>query len=180
MKEYLRLKNKCVKFFRPVRGWQIKTAALFRDIMKTPKRKASDACSKYIRLRDAVEYCERMKIDLSQFSSVEDLPVKCCTCPKIKTWKQMQGGHYFGRGLAGGSGAYFDERNINTQCGQCNSFRGGNIQAYREFMLQKYGQGVIDELEILHRGGRTYVDGELAAIEQLYKEMYEQLIETVI
>jgi len=146
----------------------------------TTKQKAWQWCSKYIRLRDALDYCKRTKTDISQFSSIGNLPVNCCTCNKvISSWKYADAGHYFGRGLGGGSGAYFDERNINAQCKRCNGFKGGNIQVYDEFMLQRWGQGVIDELFILHHGGRKYQNGELIAMGQLYKDLYEELLKSI-
>jgi len=140
----------------------------------TEKKKAWDWASKYIRLRDALDFCKRMRIDISEMQ-LKDIPVRCCTCPKILPWFRMDAGHYYGRGVGGGSGAYFDERNINTQCKVCNGFRGGRPDIYKEFMLYKWGQEVIDELEILHLAGRQYQDGELIAIGQLYKEMFEKL-----
>lgn len=88
----------------------------------------------------------------------------------------MDAGHYFGRGLGGKSGAYFDERNLNTQCKPCNAFKGGNKELYDKFMLQRYGQEVIDELEILHHATKKYQNGELHALGQLYKQMYEELV----
>lgn len=147
--------------------------------MSKPKEKAWEWCSRYIRLRDALDYCKRMGIDISQFSRPEDIIVKCCTCPKRRSWIDMQAGHYFGRGLAGGSGTFFDERNIHTQCGQCNGFKQGNNQVYTEFMLNKYGQQVIDELEIKHRGGSKYSHIQLKALAQFYKEKYEELLASV-
>lgn len=142
----------------------------------TLKKRASDQCSRYIRLRDALDYCKRVGINPRQFSKWMDLPIKCCTCGDIITIREAQAGHYFSRGMGGGSGAYFDERNINTQCCVCNSFEGGNIQIYTEFMLQRWGQDVIDELQILHKGGRRYGNGKLEAIRIMYKEMFNELL----
>lgn len=139
------------------------------------KKKAWDWCSKYVRLRDALAFCERREIDLVQFHRVEDLPVACCTCGAIRTFRQVDAGHYFGRGLGGGSGAYFDERNLNTQCKTCNGFHQGNFDSYTAFMQTKYGQEVIDELHILHIGGRSYRNGEIEAIALMYKGMFEEL-----
>lgn len=139
---------------------------------KTPKSKAWDACSKYIRLRDAIEYCKKYKIDLPP----EEMVVKCCTCGKVRTWKYMQAGHYKSRGSGGSSGIYFDERGINTQCGQCNAFKQGAPKEYKEFMLEKYGEEVIEELERKHQiplqGGVLFYK----ATEEMYKQKYQQLL----
>jgi len=140
----------------------------------TDKKKAWDECSRYCRLRDALDYCKLMRIDTSQFNRIEDYPVKCCTCHKIKAWIYMQSGHFISRGIGGSSGVYFDERNINTQCPRCNAFRQGRPEVYYEFMLAKYGQAVIDALKILDK--QTH-KASYIIIGMAYKEMYEELTE---
>ena len=63
----------------------------------------------------------------------------------------MDAGHFISRGSGGMSGVYFDERNIHTQCKPCNGFHQGNAQKYGDYMLQKYGQEVIDILRTLDK-----------------------------
>lgn len=89
----------------------------------------------------------------------------------------MQAGHFIGRGIGGGSGVYFDERNINTQCNSCNAFRQGNGAAYTEFMRDKYGQEVIDQLRWLDNNN-SY-KGKLIGLELYYKQRYEELSRSV-
>jgi len=139
---------------------------------KTPKQKAWDWCSKYIRLRDALAYCGEKGIDPTQFARIEDLPVKCCTCDKVRQWIDMDAGHFIGRGLGGRSGVYFDERNIHAQSKDCNALEQGNL-AYLDFMLDKYGQKVIDELRWLDKN-QSY-KYKITAIGEMYKRMYEEL-----
>ena len=138
---------------------------------KTEKQKAWKWCSKYIRLRDATEFSRK-------YLPPDEDPVcgECCSCGKIVHWKYADAGHYFGRGMGGGSGVYFDERNIHLQCKQCNAgFKGDVAQAYTDFMLKKYGQKVIDELRLKHHVPLRQRDGEFRAIGQYYKERYEEL-----
>ena len=141
------------------------------------KKEAWGWCSRYIRLRDALAYCNLMSIDISQFSRVEDLPVKCCTCNDVKSWIRFDAGHFFSRGRGGMSGVYFDERNINTQCKSCNGFNQGNAQVYREFILRKYGQEVIDELEFLHKNG-SY-KGKIIGMGLYYEREFKRLVESI-
>ena len=116
--------------------------------MSKAKKKAWDECSRYIRLRDALEYCKEVGIDISQFSRVEDIVARCCTCGVVKSWIRGDAGHFIGRGLGGGSGVYFDERNIHFQCKPCNGFRGAKPLEYQECMVDKYGEHTIDVLRI--------------------------------
>ena len=75
-----------------------------------------------------------------------DRAFTCCSCNQMKPVKLMHAGHYFS---AGHNGAIeFDERNVNGQCSHCNTFEHGNLIGYQKFMLKKYGQSIIDELEI--------------------------------
>ncbi len=143
---------------------------------KTPKEKAWDAMSRYVRLRDAIDFCEERGIDLSQFNRPEDIIGQCCTCDKVLPWIRMQAGHWKPRGLGGGSGAYFDERNVNLQCCTCNGFEGGKQKEHEEYIVQKHGEKVRDEIELKHRMGIDMRDMAMIAMEKMYKEKYQQLL----
>jgi len=140
------------------------------------KKKANTWCSKYIRLRDALSYCKEYGIDTGQFIRPEDIIGRCCTCGTVKSWLRMDAGHFKGRGLGGGSGTYFDERNIHLQCKQCNAFRGGAPKEYLEFMLGKYGQEIVDEIELKHHTPLDSSDLAMLAMAQYYKEKYNELL----
>lgn len=146
---------------------------------KTAKQKAWEWCSRYIRLRDSIEYCTKTSIDIGQFVRVEDIVGQCCTCNIVKSWIKMDAGHWQDRGMGGSSGIYFDERNIHLQCKPCN---GGLYQgrekrsvheSYLDFMLQKYGPEIVDILKWLHKN-QSY-KGKIEAIGEMYKQMYEGL-----
>ncbi len=147
--------------------------------MPSPKKKASDACSRYIRLRDALKYCDKMSIDISQFSRPEDLPVKCCTCGIVKSWIYMDAGHFISRGSGGSSGVYFDERNIHAQSKDCNAWKQGSPDEYREFIIEEYGQEVLDELNLKHRIPIDLGSFAMIAIERYYKERYKELVDSI-
>ena len=134
---------------------------------KTAKKIAWEWCSKYIRLRDAIEY-HRLHPD-APFGYV-----KCCTCSRIVIYnKNCDAGHFIPKSRGGLSGVYFDERNIHAQCKDCNGFHQGRQAEYKEFMLEKYGQRVVDELEFLDRNNSYRY--RIIGIGLLYKELYEAL-----
>lgn len=145
----------------------------------TPKSKASAAFSRYIRLRDALEYCQEHGIDTGQFARPEDILGMCCTCGTVKAWLRMDTGHFKGRGMGGGSGTYFDERNVHLQCKRCNGFEGGRVQDYEKFIIEKYGQGVLDELNIKHRVPGRMGTMEFQILEQYYKDEYRKLLKGI-
>ncbi len=143
----------------------------------TPKAKAWKWCSRYCRLRDAIEYCKEHGIDTATFSRVEDLPVKCCTCKIVKAWIYMDAGHYISRSSGGLSGVYFDERNIHAQSKDCNKWKQGAAQEYREFIIKKYGEDMPDELLRKHYILPDMKNLAMRAMEEFYKEKYRELVE---
>ncbi len=147
--------------------------------MPKQKKKASTAMSRYIRLRDSISYCKKRGIDIGQFTRPEDIIGECCTCGAVKSWIRMDAGHFKSRGSGGGSGVYFDERNVALQCKQCNGFGGGRPKEFEEHIRNKYGQDVLDEIERKHH--IPFIGGDLAmkAMEIYYKDKYKELIKGI-
>jgi len=69
----------------------------------------------------------------------------CVTCGLTKHWKEQQAGHFIPR--AQGNALYFEARNIHPQCYRCNINLGGNGAEYYPYMVERYGQGMIDILK---------------------------------
>lgn len=131
------------------------------------KKTAWQWCSKYIKLRDTIE----------DFPKSKDLgTVLCRTCQKwlLRISQESQAGHFIGRGLGGGSGVKWDERNIHTQCYQCNRFQQGAPATYLKFMLGKYGQKVVDELYLRHKVHK-YTRLEIEGLGLYYKAEYQRM-----
>jgi hypothetical protein len=135
--------------------------------------------AKYIKLRDAISD----KLDSPTFRLV-----KCRTCSKILARyefdpikgkevgnRDCQGGHYLGRGSGGSSGVYFDERNVWTQCAQCNRFRQGAPEEMELHIRKVCGDDVIEELKLKHKV-ESYSQEEIIALGIYYKEMYQSLL----
>lgn len=106
------------------------------------KEKLWKLFSEYIRRRDAA------------FNDY----VKCVSCPVMRPWKQMHAGHFI---PGHHPSVVYDERNSHAQCYSCNIEKKGNWVNYYQFMRNKYGQEVIDELiekdkEMLQRKSEDY------------------------
>ena len=133
----------------------------------TAKKKAWTWCSKYIRLRDAIEHQKNNPEE--PFGNV-----KCCTCGRVTIWnKNTDAGHFISKSSRGGSGVYFDERNIHAQCKDCNGFNQGKPHEYEFFMVDKYGQDVVDMLRYLDKN-QSY-QGKIVQIGLMYQEMFNEL-----
>jgi hypothetical protein len=75
--------------------------------------------------------------------------VQCVTCPQSKPYREIHAGHFLPKKK--GSAVYFDLRNIHPQCVSCNVWQRGNIHAYYDYMLMRYGEEVIADLKYLAR-----------------------------
>lgn len=112
------------------------------------KKKAWEVFSKHIRQLD---------IDFQGYGV-------CVTCGVRKLWQELQAGHFIqGRHNM----VLYDSRNVHSQCMRCNVFLHGNLIKYYEFMLQTYGQEVIDDLKKLDRQNKKFTREEL---EEIIKE----------
>jgi len=99
---------------------------------KKLKKKVLKNFSKYIRLRDCLNTTGTLGMG------------RCCTCGNVFPFIKLQAGHFLpGRR----NSVLFDERNCHAQCIGCNTFGRGKPIEYREFMKEKYGEKVIEELE---------------------------------
>ena len=97
--------------------------------LKTAKKKAWEACSKYIRLKYS-----------------RDGKCTCVTCGVTRPIKEMQAGHAMGGRT---SGILFEEKLIHPQCKHCNIFLGGNYGEYALFMIDTYGRKEFERLRAL-------------------------------
>jgi hypothetical protein len=84
--------------------------------------------SKYTRLKD----------------SLDGIHAKCISCGVVKHIKELDNGHFKKR-----TKKYlkFDERNTHAQCTYCNKFLGGNESSYAVALEEKYGFGILQDLE---------------------------------
>lgn len=99
--------------------------------------------------------------------------VECVTCGRIKNYKEMQAGHF----IPGRHGTVlFDERNVHPQCYTCNVVLGGNGPKYYKYMLKRYGQKVIDELENEDRINKQFEFYELETLYHFYRHKLNELL----
>ena len=120
-----------------------------KNSVKSWKKKCWDLFSQIIRLRD----CNG------------GVYGNCVTCGAKKHFNELNAGHFIPNRHPS---IIFDIRNCHVQCVQCNVFLKSNPVPYYKFMLHKYGQEVIDELDRLDHEVKQFKTFEL-------KELYEKL-----
>lgn len=132
---------------------------------KTPRKKAWEAFSKYIRLRDA----------LATTGTPDNLI--CVTCEKA--WRTTgrycaQAGHFIsGRN----NSILLDEKFVNGQCPVCNKHLRGNFVRYEMEMLRRYGEEAVDEVKQRSLEIKQMKKYQWEEAEQKYKDKYKKLLE---
>jgi hypothetical protein len=101
-------------------------------------RKKTPAQLKKILWKLFSEYIRRSSVPEGQVLG------QCFTCGVRKQWKMLHGGHYIR--ASAGLATYFDEQNVHAQCYACNIWRDGNSDEYALRLQQKYGEGILQEL----------------------------------
>jgi hypothetical protein len=90
--------------------------------------------------------------------------IRCISCGKPMSWRHSDAGHYYSRTF---SGIKYHEKNVNAQCKQCN-FRQGNAQGYKKGLVAKYGEDVLDHLDLVKHNKSKYTRFELQALTDFY------------
>lgn len=99
-------------------------------------RKLDTVFSKYIRLRNTGPLNEGV----------------CISSGRFITYENSDAGHFISRRKMT---IRWDERNVNAQSRFDNRFNEGNRLGYIEGIKKKYGEGIVEELEILSRIGKA-------------------------
>jgi 5-methylcytosine-specific restriction endonuclease McrA len=93
---------------------------------------------------------------------------KCISCGELKHVSKMHAGHFHSAGH--NEATRWVEENVNGQCERCNTFLHGNLLGYREGMLKKYGQRILDRLEIQRHNRSKMMRFEVTILIQEYKK----------
>ena len=133
----------------------------------TPLKKADDAFSWYIRLRDS-------------HNNFGVIMGACCTCDdqiQVAYWDDMgelkhnklaQCGHFISRAKYN---VRFDERNSDLQCWKCNCPKKGMQYEHSLYVDRKLGPGTALVLREEAKQQRLYKKFELLEIEEKYKKL---------
>lgn len=111
------------------------------------EKKADDLFSEFIRRRDANEWGF----------------VKCCTCPQLDHWKEMDCGHFMSRI---NKSTRWEELNCGPQCRICNRIKDGMDLVFAGYLNWRHGTGTAEAMKIQSR-----------QIRRMGKVDYQELIE---
>ena len=109
------------------------------------------------------------------FIRLRDIDKGCISCGRrySRICGAWQAGHFYNSASCHAS-FDFDESNVNGQCAGCN-LNEGNKQGYRKGLVKRFGEGILDLLEIKKAASRRAHWGifEYQAMIKLYKEKVE-------
>jgi hypothetical protein len=74
--------------------------------------------------------------------------------------------------------SYFFEKNIHAQCRSCNFYKDGARDLYALKLIEKYGDGIIQELHKINDDKRVWTVKEVLEIGEQYKVKLEKILET--
>lgn len=83
----------------------------------------------------------------------------CISCGRYGPYKEFDAGHFIHAGHGGKQNPVsYDPRNVHAQCSHCNRQPGAKHRhpgtttiRYTRYMVNRYGDGVIDQLEAIKR-----------------------------
>lgn len=97
----------------------------------------------------------------------------CISCGRRKPYEGLQAGHYIPVGNSG-LDLWFDEKNVNGECPQCNAWNDDHLKPMRINLIIKYGRLAVENLE-----KRQFVTTPTFWPEQVYvdkiKHYYKQI-----
>lgn len=113
---------------------------------------------------------KKLKVIFHKFIRLRDKNLPCISCGKGRA---EQAGHYWKAG--NNPSIEFDEQNTSGQCVRCNIFLEGNRQGYREGLIKRYGEGVLQVLDIKRSLKTRWNIFEYEAMIRMYSEKIKEL-----
>ena len=126
--------------------------------MKKHEKEAKESFSRLVRLKGCLKTTGNPHYGI------------CFTCGTVMPLESIQCGHF----ISGRSNAlFFEETNSHIQCNVCNTFKGGNLEVYREKMIDKYGLQEIERLESLRHTVQRISSSEYEEMRAKFKQEFK-------
>lgn len=100
--------------------------------------------------------------------------VSCCSCGKVVYWRDVDAGHFIPRQ---NKSTRYHENNVFGQCRKCNRFDNGNPAGYAKFLINKFGDGILDELIYISHQAKKRTQFEINNLRDYYKQKAKDLAE---
>lgn len=140
-----------------------------KETVRTLSKKMDSVFNQFIRLRDSQEFGFRA--------------FRCISCGKVKNitkgksdnngWSNFHAGHFYHSSIS--PALRWNEKNVNGQCNQCNTFLHGNHIGYTEGLKKKYSKDIIDYLEVTKHNRMKLFPFEVKALIEDYQNKIKEL-----
>lgn len=97
---------------------------------------------------------------------------RCVTCGKVQSIKEMNASHFISRK---NKTTILDPMNVHVACVNCNKHKGGNLVAYREYLVGRYGEQAVQDLEA--RGRSTWQNPGWHALAEVKIRLLDEIKE---
>ena len=124
---------------------------LKKDRIKTLKKKAWEAISRFVRQRDPL--CVACMVEGKQVPSAH------CSHFRYNSERNQ---------TLGGNALWYDIRNLNGCCVGCNLYKSGNLASYALYLEMRYGHGILQELHELWDTPKKFTEKEIQEIVNMY------------
>ena len=159
----------CKKVYTPRRALQ-RVCGLSCSIEDVAQKNAKKARKKLRedkrRVRTNTQVGASAQQSFNTYIRIRDYHRVCISCGQSPYKGQRHSSHF--RSRAAASQLRYHWANANASCAQCNSFKSGNIVPYRQALVKKYGEPVVEALEC-NNERRTFTREELERISAVYK-----------
>ena len=108
----------------------------------------------------------------NQFIRLRDKDLPCVSCQKIIGVNEVSHASHYRP--ATNSRLRFDERNVHKSCVKCNVFLSSNAIKYREALVAKLGEDVVEELDNTNEPYR-YTTDELQEVVTKYRNKIKRI-----
>lgn len=97
---------------------------------------------------------------------------KCISCGKIKPYRELDCGHFFGRmNMA----TRFDEDNCSAECQGCNRVKADHLIYYQDNLIKKIGVARFSTLKERAQSTKKWSEEELEALIKQYTSEVKRL-----
>lgn len=97
---------------------------------------------------------------------------KCISCGKIKPYREIDCGHFFGRS---NMATRFDEDNCNSECRWCNRVSSDHLIFYQENLIKKIGIARFSSLRVKAHSTKKWEAYELQRMIDYYTKEVKRL-----
>jgi hypothetical protein len=130
-----------------------------KKTVNSTKRRLDRVFSKFIRLRDSLEVGMAGR-------------ALCFTCGKMYNISELDAGHFINRKH---NSTRYNEQNVFAQCTSCNRYQHGAKDVYALALVNRFGQEILEDLNVLKHTHKSFTIPELEAMIDYYKEKVEEL-----